>query len=124
MNLTDISKAFWINPNHTHFRCTYNHPDFGPVPLDVIEGDGGDLSTEAWNLKDLLDIKEYEDRDMTDDYLAEIDSLKQYLSSTDYMCLKYMDGELTEEEYTSVKNQRHQARVRINYLEELLDSNS
>ena len=39
------------------------------------------------------------------------------LKNTDYKLLKYMDGELTAEEYEPFKQQRAQLRVRIRELE-------
>ena len=46
-----------------------------------------------------------------------IEELKQLLSSTDYQAIKYAEGELTEEEYSQMKNQRKQWRLEINNLE-------
>ena len=49
-----------------------------------------------------------------------ISKLKQNLSNTDYLCLKYAEGELTEEEYAPIKAQRKAWREEINQLEEEL----
>ena len=46
--------------------------------------------------------------------------LKINLSNTDYLCLKYAEGELTEEEYSPIKAQRKSWRIEINKLEEEL----
>ena len=46
-----------------------------------------------------------------------IEELKQLLSSTDYQAIKFAEGELTEEEYSQMKNQRKQWRLEINNLE-------
>lgn len=48
----------------------------------------------------------------------EIERLKGELASTDYKCLKYVDGALTDEEYAEVKAYRAELRVRINELED------
>ena len=53
---------------------------------------------------------------------AEINALKQLLANTDYKAHKYVDGEISQEEYDQIKVQRHQWRVRINELEEEIDS--
>lgn len=45
--------------------------------------------------------------------------LKQKLLSTDYQAIKFAEGELTAEEYKSIKAQRKAWRDEINYLEEL-----
>lgn len=47
----------------------------------------------------------------------EIEHLKGELLSTDYKCLKYVDGALTDEEYAEVKAYRAELRARINELE-------
>lgn len=47
----------------------------------------------------------------------EIERLKAELASTDYKCLKYVDGALTDEEYAEVKAYRAELRARINKLE-------
>lgn len=49
---------------------------------------------------------------------AEIMSLKQQLSDSDYKAIKYAEGWLTEEEYTPIKAERQALRDRINELEE------
>ena len=46
-----------------------------------------------------------------------IAQLKAELSATDYKCLKYVDGALTEEEYAEVKKYRADLRKQINELE-------
>ena len=49
--------------------------------------------------------------------VAQIEILKKKLADTDYKCLKYVDGALTEEEYTEVKAYRAELRKQINVLE-------
>lgn len=46
----------------------------------------------------------------------EVERLKSELASTDYKCLKYVDGALTEEEYAEVKKYRADLRAKINEL--------
>lgn len=48
---------------------------------------------------------------------TEIERLKGELASTDYKCLKYVDGALTDEEYAEIKAYRAELRARINELE-------
>ena len=43
--------------------------------------------------------------------------LKQNLAQTDYQAIKYSEGELTTEEYESIKQQRREWRAEINRLE-------
>ncbi len=47
----------------------------------------------------------------------EISQLKAELASTDYKCLKYIDGVLTEEEYAEVRAYRQELRNKINILQ-------
>ena len=49
--------------------------------------------------------------------LSAISKLKRELAETDYKCLKYVDGALTEEEYAPIKAQRAELRRQINELE-------
>lgn len=50
----------------------------------------------------------------------EIEAIKEQLSATDYKCLKYAEGEISEQDYEPIKEQRRQLRQRINDLEKLL----
>lgn len=54
------------------------------------------------------------------DKYEEIQNLKAKLSETDYKLFKYLEGEISEEEYQTIKSQRHEWRTRINELEEEL----
>lgn len=47
----------------------------------------------------------------------EIYKTKQALKRTDYKCLKYVDGALTEAEYAETKAERAELRNKINELE-------
>lgn len=44
--------------------------------------------------------------------------LKAELAETDYLCLKYTDGALSEEEYAPVREKRAAYRSEINKLQE------
>ena len=58
---------------------------------------------------------------LIEQYQSEIIDLKKYLSDTDYKAIKFVEGEITESDYQGVKSQRHDARVRINELESLIE---
>lgn len=47
----------------------------------------------------------------------QIYDLKKKLADTDYQAIKYAEGELTEAEFSSIKEQRRQWRAEINALE-------
>ena len=49
--------------------------------------------------------------------ILKIEELKYKLLQTDYQAIKYAEGELTEEEYAPIKEQRRQWRAEINELE-------
>ena len=49
--------------------------------------------------------------------LIEIEELKQKLLETDYQAIKYAEGQMSEEEYLPIKEQRQAWRHRINELE-------
>ena len=46
----------------------------------------------------------------------EVERLKAELSATDYKCLKWMEGALTDEEYSETKKYRAELRKKINDL--------
>jgi hypothetical protein len=48
---------------------------------------------------------------------GEIYALKSLLADTDYVCLKYAEGALTENEFAKVKANRAEWREKINALE-------
>lgn len=63
-------------------------------------------------------------KEITEEQYNEIEQKLNYISqfkcalkNTDYKCLKYIDGELTEEEYSKVKEQRKKLRNYINEIE-------
>jgi hypothetical protein len=54
--------------------------------------------------------------------LGEIIALKSLLTDTDYQCLKYAEGALTEAEFADTKAKRKTWREKINELEDELDA--
>ena len=48
---------------------------------------------------------------------GKIAELKQKLAETDYKCLKYVDGAISDEEYAEVRAYRTELRRKINELE-------
>ena len=69
--------------------------------------------------KELCPMKTEEDK-LKDQYRLEIQQLKKALSDTDYKAIKYAEGQISEEEYASVRAERQGYRNRINELEALL----
>ena len=50
-----------------------------------------------------------------------IEELKKALSDTDYLAIKYAEGELSEDEYASTKFLRRRWRIEINELEGIIN---
>ena len=69
--------------------------------------------------KELCPMKTEQDL-LKDQYRLEITQLKKQLSDTDYKAIKYAEGQISEEEYASVRAERQGYRDRINELEALL----
>ena len=97
------NKARWCNEN----KCYIDEIE----PLE----DG----TRQFQIKQIP--QKTEDEKLIEQYQSEIIELKKYLSDTDYKAIKFAEGEITESDYQEVKSQRHDARVRINELESLIE---
>ena len=69
--------------------------------------------------KELCPMKTEEDK-LKDQYRIEIQQLKKQLSDTDYKAIKYAEGQISENDYASVRAERQGYRDRINELEALL----
>lgn len=55
------------------------------------------------------------------DPIAEIASLKEQLSATDYKAIKFAEGLISATDYEPIKAERQALRDRINELEAMLD---
>ena len=55
--------------------------------------------------------------DKIKEYQAKIITLKVKLHNSDYQAIKYAEGELTEEEFAPIREQRRAWRAEINLLE-------
>ena len=76
-------------------------------------------SNHGYYPKELCPMKTEEDL-LKDQYRLEITQLKKQLSDTDYKAIKYAEGQISEEDYASVRAERQGYRDRINELEALL----
>lgn len=56
-------------------------------------------------------------RDLMREKRERVLELKRLLASTDYMAIKYAEGEITISEYATYREQRRAWRVEINALE-------
>lgn len=55
--------------------------------------------------------------DRREENQGEINALKQLLTNTDYQAIKHSEGEISEEDYAPIREQRQAWRERINELE-------
>ena len=97
------NKANWCNENNCY----------------IEEIEPKEDGTRQFQIKQIP--QKSEDEKVIEQYQAEIIELKKYLSDTDYKAIKFAEGELSESDYQEVKSQRHDARVRINELESLIE---
>ena len=97
------NKANWCNENNCY----------------IEEIEPKEDGTRQFQIKQIP--QKTEDEKLIEQYQAEIIELKKYLSDTDYKAIKFAEGEITESDYQEVKSQRHDARVRINELESLIE---
>ena len=97
------NKAKWCNENGCYI-----------AEIEPLE-DG----TRQFQIKQIP--QKTEDGKLIEQYQSEIVELKKYLVDTDYKAIKFAEGEITESDYQEVKSQRHDARVRINELESLIE---
>ena len=72
------------------------------------------------NGKIIKDNKAYQKILELQEKRRQIDECKKNLSETDYKLFKYLEGELSIEEYQQIKSQRQEWRNQINQLEEEL----
>lgn len=71
------------------------------------------ISVTKATAEDIEKIQDTKERD-----LARIQYLKDQLSASDYKAIKFAEGEMTEEEFAPVREQRILWRNEINQLEE------
>lgn len=70
------------------------------------------MFTDKGDYYEIIEVPPYVET--TEDKIAK---LKQELASTDYKCLKWIDGALLDEEYDEVRAYRAELRRQINELE-------
>ena len=89
----------------------HNYIAISDVQQSDINGD--------YYVKELCPMKTEEDH-LRDQYRLEITQLKKALSDTDYKAIKYAEGQISESEYSAIRELRQGYRDRINELEALL----
>lgn len=115
------------------FSEAFDTPKDGDVCIDKTNTDRH--GANAYQVNDENGFANYQivdgkivTRDKTSDTIRqskqeEIALLKAKLSATDYQAIKYAEGQISEEEYMPLKEQRAEWREKINELEEVLNDN-
>ena len=80
-----------------------------------------DCECEDFNNDLTLNVNKYNLRKLKIIIEPQIAELKQNLSNTDYKAIKFAEGELSEQEYASIRTQRREWRAEINRLEAKLN---
>lgn len=94
--------------------------------IELSDEDYADLveTKKKWFNGQIIDDETYDERKLEKDALEkkktlmkEIETLKKMLFELDYHTLKHVDGEMTDEEYEPIKQQKIDIRSRINEIE-------
>ena len=109
-----INQIFTDDEDYTNKAIWCNENGYYIAEIEPLE-DG----TRQFQIKQIP--QKTEDEKLIEQYQSEIVELKKYLFDTDYKAIKFAEGEITESDYQEVKLQRHNARVRINELESLIE---
>ncbi len=122
----------YVKPQNKFLYCVVSENDknlTGVITLTAEEFEGIKNGTHCFS-DDLTAVREMTAQERSDkaadDQSKEnnafasmsIIGLKKKLSETDYLALKFAEGELSAEDFASIKNQRVQWRAQINLLEE------
>ena len=81
----------------------------------IIDGKWEADEDKLFTLKENMQIRESNEKT-----LMEMEEIKQELSSLDYKTIKFLEGELTKEEYDSNKEYKQSLREKYNKLEKKL----
>ena len=113
-------------PAQWHYETIKEYPNGGKDVEKVIDIVGQPYIAEHDEVEDILVYKPYSEQEIkTIKNNNRIIELKQKLAETDYKAIKYVEGELSVEEYAETKAQRRAWREEINKLEEeLKDANN
>lgn len=115
-------------------KTTYPLGDFNCQDFPEIPGKGYAISQEELDKLGAHELKWSEDEEgktilvpndpteenARNEAMARIAELKGLLSSTDYQAIKFAEGELSEEEYAPIRENRKAWRAEINEKEAIL----
>lgn len=93
-----------------------------PFPLSPIPDDYTEISEEEYEQAQANILASLRQKTPIQETKEQIAHLKMLLASSDYKQRKWIDGDMTDEDYAPIRQQRHAWRVRINELEAELEN--
>ena len=101
-----------------HYKTIKEYPNGGKDVEKVIDVVGQPYIAEHDEVEDILVYKPFSEQEIkVIENNNRISELKQKLAETDYVCMKFVDGEITQAEYAETWQKRKQWREEINKLE-------
>lgn len=97
-----------------HYETIKEYENGGKDVKFIIYEKGQEYNAAYDEYEDIYVFVPYTEIELMQNKIIELKSL---LAETDYKAIKYAEGELTEEEYAEMKEQRKQWRIQINELE-------
>ena len=96
-----------------HYETIAEYPNGGKDVRWIVDVEAVKAKKEWTEYEDILRYTPYTQKQIDEEEILE---LKSYLSSTDYVCNKIVEGVATKEDYADVLIKRQEARERINEL--------
>lgn len=108
-----------------HYEVEQEYPNGGRDLKWVIDKPGQDYIA-PWTETEVIHIyKPFSDEELIEKKRREVISLfKEYLSNSDYKIFKYIEGEITKDEFKFISRNRKFWRKNINLAEETTDYNT
>lgn len=111
--MNEDKKYYYQNGNN--FRIE-NYP-LSELPEGFVE-----ITEEEYKQAQAAILASFRQKTPVQEKKEQIAHLKMLLASSDYKLFKYQDGDMTEEDYAPIRQQRHAWRVRINEIEAELEN--
>lgn len=96
---------YYYKKGNSYFKLK---EELNPIPEEYVE------ITE----EEFVQYVQFAKARVVDGKQKRIAHLKRELAKTDYQCLKWCEGWITDEEYATIKAQRQELRDEINALEQ------
>lgn len=102
-----------------HYETIAEYPNGGKDVKWVVEVEGVEYQPAREETEDIVVYIPYTNKELKQIVNNErIKELKKLLQNSDYKAIKYAEGELSNEEYIPIREERKQWRAEINQLEE------